>query len=133
MAVIKKFEDLKVWQDARAFRKEVSAAIKVTPLKNDYDLKRQIQRAALSTMANISEGFERGTTKDFIHFLFMSKASIGEVRSHLYAALDDEVISETIFNQLTPRCIEISSQLSKFISYLETSDKKTRNPKQIKP
>ena len=51
-------------------------------------------------MANIAEGFERGTKKEFIQFLNISKGSNGETRSHLYVALDQEYIDDKTFNNL---------------------------------
>lgn len=56
---------------------------------------RQMQRAAVSTMANIAEGFERGRLGEFHQFLSIAKSSCGEVRSHMYAALEAEYIDES--------------------------------------
>lgn len=90
---IKKFEDLPVWQEARIFTKEIYSLSKDTPLKKDYGLKDQIQRAAVSVIANIAEGFERNNNKEFIKFLGYSKGSAGEVRALLYLALDLDYIN----------------------------------------
>ncbi|MDQ7959529.1 four helix bundle protein [Flavobacterium lindanitolerans] len=56
--------------------------------KKDIDFVRQIRRASISISSNIAEGFERNTDKEFIYFLYVAKASAGEVRSQLYLASD---------------------------------------------
>jgi four helix bundle protein len=126
MATAKRFEDLIVWQNAQALRKDLYAVVKAASLSKNFTLSDQLMRAALSTMANISEGFERGTTKEFINFLHISKGSNSEVRNHLYAAFDDGHISENELNTYLTKSNEISNQLSKFITYLRLSEYKTR-------
>ena len=60
MNKIERFEDIIAWQRARALTKEVYASTRVGQFAKDYGLKDQIQRASVSTMSNIAEGFERG-------------------------------------------------------------------------
>src|SRR5215469_13156947 len=98
MAKAERFEDLIVWQEARLLRKEVSVATKSGAFCRDFEMRNQIRGAALSAMDNIAEGFERGSNKEFAQFLTISKGSAGEVRSALYAALDDGYLTEAIFN-----------------------------------
>jgi len=127
MATVQRFEDLKVWQAARALRSELSAIMRGSQFKHEYELRSQILRAALSVMANIAEGFERSTTKEFIQFLFIAKGSNGELRNHLVALLDDNFISNEQYNELTEKSTAISKQLASFIQYLTQSDKTKRN------
>ena len=54
----------------------------------DFGLAGQIQRACVSIMSNIAEGFERANPNVFHHFLVVAKASCAEVRSQLYIAHD---------------------------------------------
>jgi len=112
------FEDLKVWQDSRDFVKSIYEIATTDSFKKDYGLKDQIQRAAVSIMNNIAEGFERNNNKEFITFLKYSKGSAGEVRSMLYVALDLNYISEVSFNKNYELAIDIIRQLSNFIKYL---------------
>ncbi len=103
MAKIERFEDLIAWQKARALRKVVKQATAGPAFRRELDFRSQIRRAALSVMSNIAEGFERGSRADFAHFLVMSKASCGEVRSLLYAALDDELFDQGTSTVFTPK------------------------------
>jgi four helix bundle protein len=48
------------------------------------DLRNQCERASVSISNNIAEGFERGTTKELIHFIYIAKGSAGECRSMTY-------------------------------------------------
>jgi four helix bundle protein len=84
-----KFEDLRIWQESRvqavAMYRSFGAG---TPAERDRGFRDQIQRASLSVMNNIAEGFERRTPADFARFLDNAKGSCGEVRSMLYLAED---------------------------------------------
>ncbi len=64
----KSFEDLQVWQDTRKFVKSIYELTSLDNFKKDYGFKDQIQRAAVSIMNNISEGFERDSNKEFMRF-----------------------------------------------------------------
>jgi len=97
MAAVTKFEDLIAWQEAR---KLVSMVYKLTSdgaFARDFGLKDQIQRAAVSAMTNIAEGFDNESTAEFARFLGMARRSAVEVQSLLYAALDIRYIEEAIF------------------------------------
>ena len=119
MAKAEKFEDLIVWQEARKLRKEVSRVIRAGEFRHDFKLCDQIRRAALSAMDNIAEGFERGSNKEFAQFLIISKGSAGEVRSALYAALDDQYITAAEFENLREMALSVSRRCSKLITYLQ--------------
>ena len=107
MAKIERFEDLIAWQKARALRKVVKQATAGPAFRRELDFRSQIRRAALLVMSNIAEGFERGSRADFAHFLVMSKASCGEVRSLLYAALEDELFDQGTFDRLYAQTEEV--------------------------
>jgi four helix bundle protein len=119
MATVKRFEELGVWQDSRQLVQAVYSASKQHPFYRDCGLREQIRRAATSTRSNIAEGFERGTRREFLQFLNISKASNGEVRSQAYVALDQGYLSETEFNSLRDSATALSRRLASFIRYLE--------------
>jgi four helix bundle protein len=78
-----RFEDLPVWQAAMKLTEQVFTATENKAFNYKGDLRRQLQRAALSVANNIAEGFERGTTQELITFLYIARGSAGEVRSML--------------------------------------------------
>jgi four helix bundle protein len=119
MPTVERFEDLRVWQEARAIVGIVYRLTRTFPSYERYGLASQIQRAAVSTMSNVAEGFERGTTKEFINFLYMAKGSNGEVRSQAYAALDLDYVSRSECDGLVQRCEILSRRLYNFIGYLK--------------
>ena len=118
MAGIERFEDIEAWRGARAL---VTATYQVTgqgAFATDFGLRDQLRRAAVSIMSNIAEGFERGSSKDFRHFLVVAKASAAEVRSLLYVALDLGYIDDEAHTELSGQATTISRQLAGFIRYL---------------
>jgi four helix bundle protein len=89
----------------------------------DYGLSGQIQRAAVSFMSNIAEGFERRGRSEFHHFLFTAKASCAEVRSQLYIAFDIGYLSQPDFERLMMHAEEVG----KIIGGLRASVERQRN------
>ena len=126
MGKIERFEDLDIWQHARKITKNIYTACRQGEFLSDFGLHNQIQRAAVSIMSNIAEGFERETNKEFIQFLYIAKGSAGEARSQLYIALDLGYISQDVFDSLNLDLLSISKRLSGFITYLQTSSLKGR-------
>jgi len=115
---VKAFEDLQVWQDSRAFVKSIYELTSLKNFSKDFGLKEQIQRASVSIMNNISEGYERDNNREFIKFLGYSKGSAGEVRSMLYVALDLNYISNDQFKISYDKAVSIITQISNFKKYL---------------
>ena len=126
MAKAEKFEDLIVWQEARLLRKEISEATKVGAFSRDFEMRAQIRDAALSAMDNIAEGFERGSNEEFVQFLSFSKGSVGEVRSALYAALDEGYLTRARFEALRARALAVSKRCSRLINYLQNAEQPRR-------
>ena len=123
MGKFKSFEEINSWQKARQFNKRIYEITDNQNFKRDFDLIRQIRRASISISSNIAEGFERNTDKEFIHFLYIAKASAAEVRSKLYLALDLNYIEKIEFEELFKDVSDISKLISGFIKYLNDSHK----------
>jgi len=110
-----RFEDIIVWQKSK------SLAIIIYKLFEDckdFGFRDQIQRASVSIMNNIAEGFERKTNNEFKHFMYIAKGSCGELRSMLYLAKETGKIYETDFVELYNSSMEVSKMLSGFIKKL---------------
>jgi four helix bundle protein len=116
---MKTFEEIPVYQKSKELCVEIYR-LNDSKFQKDFGFKDQIQRAAVSVMNNIAEGFERGSNKDFIKFLYYSKGSIGEVRSLLNVAVELGYMEIEFYNKLKNECLDISKQLSNFIKYLGT-------------
>ena len=94
----RKIENLKIWNDSRAFVNEI---YKMMAQCCDYGFRDQIQRASVSIMNNIAEGFESGSDAAFVRYLQIAKGSCAEVKIKLHAHL-----------------YEISSGIYKLIQFL---------------
>jgi four helix bundle protein len=105
----KRFEELRIWQEARGLVRDVYGVLSHC---SDFSFRDQIQRAALSVMNNIAEGFERRTKKDFAHFLDVAKGSAGEVRSMTYAAEDLSYLSNAVAASLRERCVALAQGIA---------------------
>jgi len=119
MARFNMFEDIPIWQEARELVAEIYKITSKGNFQKDFGLKDQIQRAAVSIMANIAEGFEMNNNKDFLRYLGYSKASCGELRSHLYVALDIGYLPSNEFEKLKEKSISLSQHIAGFKKYLK--------------
>lgn len=112
---VERFEDLFVWQRARELTKAIYETTKAGAFARDFGLRDQIQRASVSVMSNIAEGFERGGRGEFHQFLTIAKGSCGEIRSQLYVALDVEHIGPEVFEDLKTKAEEVSKLISRLL------------------
>ena len=122
MAKFNSFEEIISWQKARELNSEIyKLTNKNNSFSKDFGLRDQIRRASVSVSSNIAEGFERETTKEFIRFLYIAKASAGEFRSQLYLAFDLEYVNEEEFEKLKLKVNEVSKLVSGLIKYLRST------------
>ncbi|ASB50524.1 four helix bundle protein [Alkalitalea saponilacus] len=109
---IEKFEDLTVWQESVNLAETI---YKTLAQCNDFGLRDQIRRAAISVPSNIAEGFDRQTNKEFIQFLHIAKGSAAEVRTQIYLAVRLKYIDQETGDLLLDQTRKISSMLFKLI------------------
>ena len=126
---IERFEDLVAWQKARMLALAIYQATRQGNFAKDFGLSGQIQRAAVSAMSNIAEGFERGNRGEFFQFLSIAKSSCAEVRSQLYLAFDVGYLSQDRFDKLLDQTVE----LSRILGGLRNIVKKQRDEQRQKP
>jgi four helix bundle protein len=108
---IERFEDFIAWQKARKLTSDIYGVTGQGRFERDFGLKDQIRRAAVSSMSNLAEGFERGRPAEFHQFLSIAKASCAELRSQLYVALDVGYLSQSIFETLMAQATEVGQIL----------------------
>ena len=119
MAVYEKFEDLPVWKLAKDLTVKIYQVTKDEKFRKDYSLVDQIRRASISISSNIAEGFERGSNREFIKFLYIAKGSLGEIRSQLQIAFELGYINKENLNMLLPQAHALSNQLGAFIASIK--------------
>ena len=124
---IKNFEELEIWKDARALTRAVYQLTSDPRFSKDFGLRDQIRRASVSIMSNIAEGFERGGNQEFIQFLYVAKGSCGEVRSQLYAAMDQNYLDQKVVGDLLTSLKRLSIMIIHLIDHLKGSG--MRGPK----
>jgi len=118
---IESFEDLNVWKRARELVNLIYRITKNKRFSADKGLVDQIRRASVSILSNISEGFERGSNTEFIQFLYIAKASCGEVRCQIIIAFDQGYINQKELTQIKELTLKVSGMIGNLISYLKKS------------
>ena len=118
---IKRFEEIKAWQEARELAKVVYAATRSAEFAHDFGLRDQIQRAAVSVGSNIAEGFARNGNKEFVKFLWVAKGSAAEVQSQLYTAKDIGYITDEQFKSIYDKAESCIVLIYRFIKSLRAS------------
>lgn len=104
-----RFEDLIAWQKARALTETLYLITSAGSFSVDFGLRDQVRRSAVSIMANIAEGFERGTPSEFHQLLAIARGSCAELRSHIYVAFDAKHIDTQTFSRLMHQSEEVAS------------------------
>jgi four helix bundle protein len=110
-----RYEDLIVWQKAKAFASEIYRATEPFPKSEVYGLTSQLRRAAVSVASNIAEGQGRLTKGEFCHFLEQARGSLLEVETQLSISLDLHFLTEDEFHDLQHRSFEVRRLLNGLI------------------
>lgn len=118
------FENLYVWKEARDF---VNSIYKMMDTCKDFGFRDQIQRASVSIMNNIAEGYESGSDAKFMNFLNISRGSCGEVRSMLYLCEDFGFCSKDTREQLQFQVRKITSGIVNLSFSINNSNTNNNN------
>lgn len=108
---MKNYRDLIVWQKAMDLVEEIYRITEFLPNEEKFGLSLQLKRAAVSIPSNIAEGYERNTTKDYIKFLSIAKASRAEVETQLYICKRLEFLT----NDEIKKSLEICEEIKRII------------------
>lgn len=122
MATIERFEDIEAWKEARRLAEEVYRTTKKGGFNRDSGLRDQLRRASVSGMANIAEGFDGGSSREFQRFLLYALRSTSEVQSHLYVALDQDYLSSDAFKVLYDHTVCVKKLIGGFLRYLRSAN-----------
>ena len=121
MTSARKFEELHVWQKARALAKLVYRFTSKPTFNRDVRLRYQMRDCSVSIMANIAEGYSRKSDRDFRRFLLISKGSGSELKSHSFVALDQSYFTQNEFDNLFAETDFVTSMLANLVHYLSRS------------
>jgi four helix bundle protein len=113
------FKSLKIWQNAHRLVTQIYKLTGTFPKSEQFGLTSQLQRAAISIVTNIVEGYGRETKKDFNHFLVISRGSLQETRSLLLIAHDLGYISAKSSNKLDDEYLKLKISINAFIKTLK--------------
>jgi four helix bundle protein len=113
-----RFEEILAWQKSKDLTLNI---YRLFLESRDFGFRDQIQRASVSIMNNIAEGFERQTNKEFRQFLYIAKGSCAEVKSMLYLALELSYLNSKEYNSLIDDSVEVSKMLTGLIRSLKES------------
>ena len=118
MTTIKSYQDLIVWQKSQNLALSIYLLTNDFPKEEKYGLTSQLKRASVSIPTNIAEGYNRKTTKDYIHFLYISRGSCAEVESLLHLCYGLKLIDQKKLAVFQMQISEIGKLLNGLISAL---------------
>ena len=124
MSEIRSYKDLLIWQKGIELTEKVYLLVKSFPSEEMYSLTSQIKRSVISIHSNISEGYGRSSTKNYIQFLRISRGSLYELETQLIIANKLNYISDNELNNEIFKLIEEEGKmLNSFIKKLDIDTK----------
>ena len=132
---MKSFRELEVWQVGMALARDVYGVLKAFPIEERYALCDQIRRSAVSVVSNIAEGFGRESTKDYLHFLAMSRGSLFELETQLELAesIGYVSVSKEIKDEIDHVGRMLNSMSAKLKSRIANPEPRTPSPEPRAP
>ena len=118
---INTFEDLEVWKRCRRLRQKIFRITNNYPTQEERRLVNQLRRAAISSTANIAEGYGRFHYQENIQFCRQSRGSLYEILDHLITSLHQEYISKEVFQELKDEALTSIKLLNGYLRMLQRS------------
>ncbi|MDE5840849.1 MAG: four helix bundle protein [Muribaculaceae bacterium] len=106
------FKNLRVWQHSMAICKDIYKIVRLLPIEERFALADQIRRSSISVPSNIAEGQRRGSDKEFLHFLSISRGSLAELHTQLLLCVDLEYVPEPEMTPILNELEEIDKMLN---------------------
>lgn len=120
--VLNCYQDLIVWQKAMDLVVNVYGLVKLLPREEMFSLSDQMKRAAVSIPSNIAEGQSRHSSKEFVHFLYISKGSVSELETQLLLCVRLEYMTTSEIKKAIALCGEIGKMLNALINKLSNNE-----------
>jgi len=111
----KGFKDLMVWQQAKDLAVIVYRLSDVGALSKDYSLRDQIRRSVISIASNLAEGDERDTDKESVHFFYIAKGSLAELRTQIEIAHEIGYLEKKYFEDINEKCVVLGKMIGSLI------------------
>lgn len=116
------FQNILAWQKAYDFVLDVYKYTKSFPESEKYGLISQFQRAAVSIIANIAEGYKKIGKADKLRFMNISQGSLEECRCYVILSRDLGYIDNDIYNILYSKIEEASKLLNGYCKAMLNSN-----------
>ena len=117
------YQDLKVWQKAIELTSEIYRLVKLLPIEEQYALSDQMRRAVVSVPSNIAEGRGRGTNKEFVRFLLMSRGSLWELSTQLVICEKLHYLNQDQLSDARQLILEISKMINALANSFSDGEK----------
>jgi len=111
----KGFKDLIVWQRGKNLAVMIYKITGNGKLKQDFGLRDQIQRSAVSIASNLAEGDERGTSKESVRFFYIAKGSLAELQTQVQIAHEIGYLDRKVYERIELECLELAKMIGKLI------------------
>lgn len=102
---------------------QIYALTRSFPKEEQFNIVNQIRRAVISIPTNIVEGHSKGSKKEFVRFLYISRGSLEEVKYLLLLSNELGYISNEDFETVSQRLSKLGLQINNFIKYLNSAIK----------
>lgn len=113
-------ENIEVRKKSVQLGKDIYTICRNNPqIKNDYGIRDQLQRSAVSIASNIAEWNDRETDKDYARFLYIARGSCSELKTQLY--IIEEYLNPKDLQSSITKIVEIHKMLNGLIKAVKIS------------